>query len=124
MHGLTTYNPTHKFAKRDPFAEAVKLFAVQVGSNKELTYGPKIVGLVLSSYFNRKNYFGTGNLSAWPSNETLAYETGMTERGVRKALRQLELRGHIKKVARGGRFQGDTARYQATLWGNGRSPYL
>jgi hypothetical protein len=51
----------------------------------------------LSGYFNSE----TGE--AWPAKETLAGELGATERGVRKAVAALVVRGHLDVTAGGGR---------------------
>jgi hypothetical protein len=39
--------------------------------------------------------------SAWPSVQTMMQMTGMSERAVRKALRDLEAKGHIRRDHKG-----------------------
>ncbi len=51
--------------------------------------------------------------SAWPAVATLAAETGLSERGVQKALRMLEAAGWIEVVLGGGRRR--SSRYRAAV---------
>jgi DNA-binding transcriptional MocR family regulator len=76
----------------------------------DLTRGQKIVAMALAEHMN-----GEGG-SCYPSVKTLASETGLSVRGVRKAIAELSRRKWISRK-RGGSRPGHTSRYQALLLG-------
>ncbi|MFK0401038.1 helix-turn-helix domain-containing protein [Microbacterium sp. NPDC090225] len=75
-----------------------------------LRSGSSIVLLVLADHANVDN-------EAWPSQETLAREAGMSEPGVRKAIRPLIEKGLVEILDAGGPRR--SARYRLTI-----QPYL
>jgi DNA-binding MarR family transcriptional regulator len=75
------------------------------------------IGIILAGRFNREIFYDKGGLLiAWPGLETLAKETGMEVRTVRRAIRRLQARGHVR-IVEGGGGRGKSHRYMANIKG-------
>ena len=64
--------------------------------DRELTYGERLIGVIIAMHLNRRSF------QAWPSNTTLASETGIDRRTIQRSIKRLTARGHFALVQHGG----------------------
>lgn len=85
-----------KEVKRHPFSEAKDRFALGVASDRRLGEAAVKVAVVLVLGFaNRDRFLECGKLKAWPSMRLLAKRTGMFRGRIDRALKALEVTGHL-----------------------------
>jgi len=89
----------------DTFTRDLFAWIKQVTRDPELGHFAVRVAMVLVDYVNRDAW------EAWPSQETVASHIGATSRGVRKAIGELEARGHVEVHA----GRGTNSRYRPVL---------
>ena len=92
------YDATRHFKLRKPKAsydERREEVMRKIWRDRELTYGDRLVGVILATYLNRRSF------QAWPSIATIQAETGMSRMSVKRAIKQLSARGHFTMVQRG-----------------------
>lgn len=95
---------------------ADRMLRSKVLSDLTTTPGQSLVLLCLRSHAD------TSGVS-WPSQELIAYETGMQRSGVRKALAALVEKGIIQQLSPGSQGSGNSAKYlvrfEGELWATG-----
>jgi hypothetical protein len=89
------------------FAKKLWAWLNQVADDGALPASGFKLAFVLSQYINR----GTG--IAWPSQQTLASRSNLTDRSVRSLLAELEARGHLR--IRSGKGRRVTSVYEPNL---------
>jgi hypothetical protein len=72
---------------------------------RDVDAGERLILYCLASHVNQRGL-------CWPSRETIARETSLTERGVIRILRRLEAKRIIRRVAQGGGKPGSCCRYE------------
>ena len=112
MHNVISYDAARKRRKKGAFEMAREAVKVRIGKDRALSVSAKLVGMRLTDFINRKYYVARGELDAWPSEQTLAELTGMSERTIRRRLRDLEKAGHLVPILFGSNYARRTSRYR------------
>jgi hypothetical protein len=104
--------PTLKAEKLDPFYAGRDTMHQQLYRDSKLSRRGLRVGISISRLFNRNEFRKSGRLMAWPGEDWLAKDTRMSVRTVKRAIQDLEDRGHYRIIRGTGRKEN---RYIAML---------
>jgi hypothetical protein len=90
----------------------------QVMFDHELTPSTRCVGYCAANYITmdatRDKYRDTDRIIIWPSQKTLAAETGFNIETVSRAIKQLRKHGHLKRTQKGNQHTGSN-RYRIVM---------
>jgi hypothetical protein len=103
MHRRRSRYKPRRFAQYPWIRDASMLVRLMLPTDVDA--GERLVLYCLASHVNQQGF-------CWPSRETIARETSMTERGVIRILKRLEQKHIIYRTRWGGERPHSTARYE------------
>jgi hypothetical protein len=114
MHNEVDYNATRKRRKKGEFEMARDAVIYRITSDSTLSPAARLVGTILFLRTNRKHFWAASEIEVFGLSEReIAEVVGMSERNVRRSLRQLEKAGHLVTVLFGSNYAKRTSRYRA-----------